>query len=68
MADDPMVGELATFLSDHKHEMGLLILPHEDSLALVGFNVDIEDIVKISNSLQLYLRTILASAPPGKLN
>lgn len=68
MSDHPLVAALSTFLDTHKLEAGLLLVPGNGELRLIGSGVGLAELIGISRSLNGYIDTMLEPAPTGKPN
>jgi hypothetical protein len=68
MSDHPLVVALSAFLDANKLETGLLLLPGNGELRLVGSGINVAELIGISRSLNGYINSILEPTPEGKLN
>jgi hypothetical protein len=68
MSDHPLVAALSTFLETNKLESGLLLVPSNGELRLIGSGIGMAEIIGISRSLSGYIDSMLEPPPNTKLN
>jgi hypothetical protein len=68
MTDHPLVSALSDFLDTHKLESGLLLVPGDGELRLIGSGIGMAEIIGISRSLNGYIQSMLEPPPNSKPN
>jgi hypothetical protein len=68
MTDHPLVSALSEFLETHKMEAGLLLIPGDGELRLIGSGIGMAELIGISRSLDGYISAMLEPPPDSKPN